>query len=554
MTIIDPSLILLARLRFRAWLRRISRGFSSKRGIAFFIIGCVMLLMWLLPTVISAITGSDLGRPHATPERVRDVMPLILLGITLMMTVISGGKVVSFSAAEIDFLFAGPYSRHQLVLWKIAISGFAALWVALVFSIWQMRNASLWIAAFLGIWLAWMFVQSVAMVLLLARQALTQRRTSAVVRIALFALLALVLLAILDILRPLLPMVSGGAFSFDAVLAHTNQSLPARTLLAPFRVLTLTFTSERVFPDLAMWAGASIAMITAILWLILRLDSTFIETSLRASEEVQAIVQRVKRSGNPFGGASKPIKALRVPMLPWLHGCGPVLWRQMMLALRGARGILFIMLLLALGIGPFLWIVSDKTSAVVPMLIVGGFWMLFLLPSMLRFDFRSDLAHMENLKLLPIAPWAVAVGQVMAPALALTLLAGILIAALMALSPLALAPGAAALAFLPSLTFLLVAIENAAFLMFPTSQTMSTPGDMTMMGRTMVIFTLKALAMVLILGAVTGIGGLALIASESWIIAAAVAWVVLTGAALAMIPLVARLFATFDPSVDKPSE
>jgi hypothetical protein len=564
MTLIDPALIVLARLRFNAWLRRVRRGLSSRRGIAYSVIGAAVFVLWLLPMIISAMTGGDLGRPPRDPQRVREIMPLVLLGITLIMAVFSGGKIISFSAAEVDFLFPGPFSRHQLVLWKIAVSGFAALPLALIFSIWQVPNASMWIAAFLGIWLAWLLAQTLAMLILLARQAIMARRSAPVVRFGLIALLAVLLVAIIDILRPLVPMLQRDEFSLGQFLAHARRSLPGRIVLAPFDVLTMTFTAECFAPDLLVWGGVSVGMIAVLIWLVLRLDSHFIETSLRASEAVHAAVQRVKRGGNPFGGTSRPIASLRVPMLPWLGGVGPVAWRQMMLAARGARGLLLVLALLLLGLGPLVWMIAHRPRAapvpqdpgiVMPLLILTGVWMVFLLPSMLRFDFRSDLAHIENLKLLPIAPTRIAIGQMIAPALVLSILAYAIIAALIASAPQrALVPGAIALAFVPPLTILLIGIENAAFLMFPTAQTMTTPGDMTMIGRSMVVFFVKGMSMALTLGVIGGLAALAFVLTYSWFITLPVAWALLTAAAAGIVPVVARLFAKFDPSMDRPAE
>jgi len=466
------------------------------------------------------------------------------------------GTFISFSRAEINFLFPGPFSRRQLVLWKIGVSGFAAIGISLLVAVWQLPTASLWIAAFAGTWLAWMFAQSLAMLVALARQSLTAQPAVLAVRASLIALLLLLAIGVLDIVRPLLSLLSGGGLSWTEFLAHKNQSLPARTVLAPFDVLAFTFTATRVFPDLLTWASASAGMLAVAIWLALRLDEHFIETSLHASEDLHAAVQRMKHNESyPFAAASKPMRSLRMPMLPWLGGCGPVAWRQMMLAVRGARGLLLILLMLVLGLAPLAWVTSQQRMTIIPLPALAAVWLVFLLPSMLRFDFRSDLAHVENLKMLPVAQMAIATGQMLAPALALSVLGCGVIAAIIAIAPeQAMVPGLIALAFLPCVAFLLIGVENAAFLLFPTAHVMSTPGDMTMIGRAMVLFFLKATAKLVVLGVIAGMGGLTLLVSQSWPVALSAAWMVLLAAALAIVPVVARLFTRFDLSQGTPAE
>jgi hypothetical protein len=553
--VIDRSLMLLARLRFAAWLRGIRRGMSSKRGVAFFIIGVLILLTSLLPSILGRLTRSDLGRAGYDSERVRDVAPLVGLAFTLFM-VVRTGNFISFSRAEINFLFPGPFSRRQLVLWKIGMSGVAAIGISLLVAFWQLPTASLWIAAFAGMWLAWMFAQSLAMLVALARQSLTAQPAMLAVRASLIAVLPLLAIGVLDIVRPLSSLLSGDGLSWTEFLAHKNQSLPARVVLAPFDVLACTFTATRVFPDLLAWASASAAMLAVAIWLALRLDEHFIETSLHASENLHAAVQRMKHNDSyPFAAASKPIRSLRLPMLPWLGGCGPVAWRQMMLAVRGARGLLLILLMLVLGLAPLAWVMSPQRMTIIPLPALAAVWLVFLLPSMLRFDFRSDLAHVEHLKTLPIARTAIATGQMLAPALALGVLGGGVIGAIIAIAPeQAMVPGLIALAFLPCVAFLLIGVENAAFLLFPAAHVIGTPGDVTMIGRAMVLAFLKAMAKLVVLGVIAGTGGLTLRVSQSWPVALSAAWMVLLAAALAIVPVVARLFTRFDLSQGTPAE
>jgi hypothetical protein len=75
-----------------------------------------------------------------------------------------------------------------------------------------------------------------------------------------------------------------------------------------------------------------------------------------------------------------------------------------------------------------------------------------------------------------------------------------------------------------------------------------------MIGRAMVLAFLKAMAKLVVLGVIAGTGGLTLLVSQSWPVALSAAWMVLLAAALAIVPVVARLFTRFDLSQDTPAE
>lgn len=548
---IDRSLILLTRLRWGAFVRRIRRGLSTKRGVAFTVLGAMIFVLWFLPAVVGSMTG----QARSDPATVRADAPLIMLCLTLVMSFLSGGKIITFSAAEIDHLFPGPFSRHQLVLYKIAVTAFATLGVALMVSLWQWRSASMWIAGLLGIWLAWLFAQSLAMLIILARQSITARRSSPLVRLAFVAMLALLAIAIYNIVRPLLH----GDFNLPNLLSQARDTLPARIVLAPFEVLTATLTAERLFPDLMQWAALSMAMIAVLIFLIIRLDNHFIESSLVASEQAISKVQRMRRGGNVLSAASKPVQSLRLPMPPRMGGIGPVLWRQMLIAVRGARGLIMVMLLVLIGIAPMIWVMSTRGARTqemaVPGLVGATVWLVFALPSLLKFDFRGDLVHLDALKLLPLRPSVIVIGQLLTPVIMITLFTWILaaIVALMLPTDTTRIGAAAGAAFIPPLIALVIGVENATFLLFPTAQKMATPGDMTMLGRSMVTVFIKMLVLFGVLAVVGGAGTGLYFLTKSWPATLVGGWLLLAFAAMLTVPVIAKLFAKFDLSMDTPA-
>ena len=93
-----------------------------------------------------------------------------------------------------------------------------------------------------------------------------------------------------------------------------------------------------------------------------------------------------------------------------------------------------ILLILGASVGPILIAsarANDPLAVTIPVLATLA-WISILLASVLRFDFRVDLDVIESLKTLPLRPWAVATGQLIAPTLIMTVIHWLVIAATLA--------------------------------------------------------------------------------------------------------------------------
>ena len=73
---------------------------------------------------------------------------------------------------------------------------------------------------------------------------------------------------------------------------------------------------------------------------------------------------------------------------------------------------------------------ENFSSSFLPRFVRTMIWLSILAASLMKFNFRADLDPMESLKALPLRPWAVAVGQCVAPVFVLSLLHWVLIGAL----------------------------------------------------------------------------------------------------------------------------
>jgi len=152
----------------------------------------------------------------------------------------------------------------------------------------------------------------------------------------------------------------------------------------------------------------------------------------------------------------------------------------------------------------------------------------------------------------------VALGQLLAPTLVLSavqLLVMALVHAVWRGAELLLA--GVALFALP-FNFLSFGLENLMFLWFPARPTPPAPGDFQMMGRQMLMMAVKfaALGAVIVPAALAGLtaGVVAALVFQMDPVppALVVGWLMLTGLAAGVVPLVAQAFRRFDVARDTP--
>lgn len=540
-----PALWLLLGLRLRGWLRRIGRAARTVKGAILYLLGLLAIALWLLPVLFL----TEPAQPEAL-ERLRLYGPAALL-FSCVLTVLfsSGEQGVTFSPAEVDFLFPGPFTRRELLQYKLAVTVGTALLAASFLTMALRQHAALAVAAYVGLVLAIVFLQFFAMALALAAstagaRAYTWRRLAVLVFLGLLAAGSLL-------------YVGGDLFllSRGDLMTRIAASPTWRLALAPLRWFVEAFTAERLWPDLAWWAALGLTVDAALAGIILALDAQYLEAAAVASERLYARIQQMRSGGTTM--ATLPLAGRRriaLPMPPRWSGIGPLVWRQL-LAVPRSRGpyvLLFLMALIALP--PLFAETADPGDShhflrpIVAILAVP-----LLMTPLLPYDFRGDIDRMETLKSLPIASWAVAVGQTLAPVVVTTVLQWLALAVVWALVPgpaLAFVGGAALAVPYNAILF---SIENLLYLLFPTRLTPAAPGDFQNIGRQMLLFIARmaGLGAALAAAALAGLVGYFL-GGRSWAGALAAAWLVLALCALALVPLMALAFQRFDVARDTP--
>lgn len=547
---VDPALRTLLVLRWRGLRRRMLRGLKTPRGAIFTLLGASIFVLWIVPNLMMASSAQG----HVDPASVRAIIPLGLLALCLLSILQFGGKTgVHFTGAEIDFLFSGPFTRRELLVYKLLPGVAGALVTALLFSFVFRIYVTRWVAAFVGFWLTMIFMQLFSTAAVLIAQTVAERAYTRFRR-------ALLLVGFgsvgLGLWWGFSNIDQGGLLP---VVRQFHDSWAGMLLLAPFNVFGRAITAQTLAPELVCWGSIALVMDLALLVLVLRLDVNYMESSVAVNRKIYRRLQQMRRSGG-IVWAGKTTTRVRLPRLPWLGGAGPIARRQLISAVRSAPGVVVFLLLMigpmALGMLVTHGVGNEGNDGhkvlgtLVPFVLV---FVTVMFSRMLPFDFRGDLDQMDWLKSLPLRPIALAAGQIAVPTLALTLFHWLVLGGAAVFLAGSLSFLAVAAFYAIPFNFLVFALENLVFLLFPARMTPATPGDLQHVGRAMVEMMVKMLVLALGCGVAAGLGGIAyLLCGSSWIAAVAVSWSVLVLQCAILVPCVAAAYRKFDVSVDTP--
>jgi hypothetical protein len=553
-----PALLLLLRLRQRAFWRRTLAGSKTPRGAALFAATAAFFVLIVLPQFAMPIfsifspQGAKANRQFleaATPV-IRMLAPLVLAAFVLLAVATNWGEyAIYFSPADVDFLFAGPFSRRQLLVYKVIQSIRGGITAGTFFSIFAARYAPLLAGAWLGSVFTLLFMNALTLTLTLVGQIVSQRADSRWRRIVLALAAILVCFGLASTLKDFDPnhvLESVGRF---------RVSLAGRILATPFEVFPRIVTATSA-PELALWTALAAAMVLGLFCLAISLDANYLETAQRVSERYYERIKRRRQGGGaiaaiPISGAHR----IRIPRLPWLGGAGPNIWRQWLLLARRSQGLL-ILIVIVVAMGGMFFVLTRQTSngshILVPAAILAGLAYQSLLASMqLPTGFRGDVDRMDWLKSLPLHPAAVVCGQISGAPLLLSLVQATLLIVAWALCGGAYQLYAVGLVLLIPINLFCFGMENLLFLIFPLRMSPATAGDFQFMGKFMLLAMLKMLLLLVGL-AIASAGALVyLLIPQLWL-AIACCLLLLSIMDTFVVLLATHAFMRFDVSLDTP--
>jgi hypothetical protein len=531
-----PALWKLCRLRVRARFRRWGRGLKSVRGVILTFVGLVLFACGM-----GSVAAQGFLQERADASVVQTNLSLGLLAMCLLNLLFSGeGKAIVFSPAELDFLFPGPFRRRDLLIYKLlGTIGTAAL-MGLIFATGFLRYVTWWVAGFVGIFAAYLFILLFDMTLAMTVQwigALAYNRSRKLIVLAAAILIAVALLPAARQAR---------TQGLDGFVAGLQSSPAGQVVLAPFNVFSRAVTAPRLWPELPLWGGLALGIDLVLIGLVLRLDASYEEASYAASQKRYEKLQRARTGGGPVMMTAR----WRLPRFPRLGGAGTVARRQALHLLRSSPRLLLVLALMSIGFWPMMFFnEADRSIAPIGLAVLG--WVTMMLVMVFPFGLRGDLDHIDWFKTLPLRPLAVVVGEMLPVTFFIAALNGVALAGLLV------ADGdhrglvaAAAVLDLPVVA-VAVAGETLLFLAFPFRQM---PGgqDPQLMARMMLLMTFRmvALLIVAIIAGGVGLAGYLLAGWPGAIVAAGATLLVL---AAILLWLAAVLFQRFDVSVDLPA-
>jgi hypothetical protein len=534
------ALLLLSKLQFLGQWRRLKRAVLTPKGIALTVVGIGFVAMIVVPRALAGAIPREVFNPLA-----RSIFhPGVLFAFWLFTLV--GSRVKSplaFSMAEVEFLFAGPFSRRELLVHKLLVSTLGPLGLAILMPfafpfVW-------WPAAFVGVLLMTSFMQWSAIAGALVAGWMGARfRTLRWVAAA--ALVAAALASFHQV----------GAFDpetdiRDRLLA-LESSWAARIVLAPFVVFNRVITAETAGTMLS-WSVGALVMDLAVVIAILRLDRHFLEASLEASRRRFESLQRLARTGGASSFRVRSRPRLTFPRPPRLFGAGPIAWRQGLETLRGTGGpVLLVSTPLVIGILAMLVVAAIRRHDAPPTGVIMGVTLFvgLMITTTIPLGLRSELDHVDVVKTLPIGSRAIVFGS-LASAIVYVMLVQAVAAAGTATVLGQWLPGVPlALALALPINVLSVAFDSVLVVLFPSIRRF-VPGDL-LVGMRMVLVSLAKIVFTMV---AVGLASLPVVVAGvlfGWAVVplAAVGCLTLLVEGLATAGIAAFLFERFDPSTD----
>ena len=432
------------------------------------------------------------GRPAVVPAIPPEYLVLAesLAALALLVIVVLAWLIpheraeLTFTEAEVAFLFPAPVTRRSLIHFKLVRSQVRILFSALLLALFSRRfGGNVWILA--GGW--WLILSTLNLHFLgssfLRTMLLDHGISNRFRRLLVFALMIGFAAVVWFWAKSSLPVLpSADTANLASILNYAQQVLtagPALYLLYPFHLLVRPFFA----PDAAAFVTALVPALLLFLlhyfWVVFS-DVAFEEASLTASQKLATRLAAV-RAGN-WQGVKKIQKARRA----WfqLAATGPaataLLWKNLI----GVGQIFSARLLLVLAVVMIAFIAGFGGSAhatnvsTVAAIIIAAFlgYSLLLGPQLLRMDFRRDLPLADMLKTFPMRGWQIALGEILAPVVVLAGCQSMLLLVGFGLvlflpgkhETLMLVIGISAACLLPTLDFLMLLIPNAAVLLFPS--------------------------------------------------------------------------------------
>ena len=548
-----PALGLLIRLKLRGARRRRLRSLRKPSGVIFVLLGCILFCLWL----VAVLNRGRGGLPMPDPELMRQAMQLMLAFFSLIILVGAlNTRGLYFPGGECERLFSAPLAPRDLIRYRVLTDSGRALLSATVFALISRRNFEHPALGALAIFLALLAMSLLRQggALLLANPEGRLARIFKGRRLPGLPLVAGV--GVFFTIKALREDARGDASLLADALSHPV----AEALLLPFRPWAELATASDAGAG-ALWLLICLSLLLLLYKLVTSSNVEFREASLETSQFIAGRLRRMGKGGGRFDMAG-PKRGKRERGIPHVFGRGPagaVAHLQLSSILRRPLST-YILALFVIGAVTFgaATIFSEPSRREG----LGGSLMIVIIGTVylcggMRFDFRSNLERIGDMKTWPLGSARVFLATILPQACLIWLFItmGVVVRALAA------GGGGWELAWVlsgaPFLVLTWMGLDNALFLVFPVRFTPGQDGAMHHIGRTLALLFLRLIAFVMLGGVAGGVafGGYWLtteLLGGGAILAMSVGWLgAIASLGLLLVPLMLAgglLLGRFDPS------
>jgi len=493
---VHPALRQLIRRRAGAHARRLRQRLRTPRRLVLSMLGVLLALFWL-----GNAAASILWRRAADPEMLPHWMATGLVAYALWHVV----KViyrrpeegVEWSPAERDQLLAGPFSRRQLLGYRLMELASSAIVKATCFAALLLPDLTIPICGFVGALAALLGLEMWRMLVEITAAGVGDRAYRCLRVLGVLLLIA----AASGFCRPLLdsmqPAIATTAVSpaEPAVLSVLSQvgqlacdfdrTTLGRLLTAPVQPVIQIILADRFDLNVLAHLGVACVAIAGLMLAVLWTEGHF--QRLAQLRERRQVARGSVEPVDSDGTGDEPIK--RLPLAP-LRGAWIALVFRQLLGLRHYGGSVMLALVapIILSLSPLLFC---RDAGMTFVHVVGAlvFYSLVLLPPALRFDFRSDVDRMRLLKSLPIGPSPIVAAQLTTPVLVASGFQLVILIIVAVIRPIAPWTVIMAWGVLVPVNVLIFALDNLIFLLHPHRARQE---GLEVFLRTMLTFSAKA--------------------------------------------------------------
>jgi ABC-2 type transport system permease protein len=472
--VIGAFLYLLA-MRFKNILLTRLRRLKQPRYLIFALIGGAYIYFFFIRFYLR-----PLAAPHPAAAMNDSAREGLELGAAFFLTFLafvrwvypSNRAKLFFTEAEIAFLFPAPLSRRALFHYQLLKSQTGILFTSLVISLIATRFlGTSALILYPGVWIVFTTMSLHSRAISFAKAGMVEHGFSGFLRNFVFLLI------------PIAAVVVCGAwlyFHFDQAL----ESGPLLYLLYPARLVVAPLFAKSAAGLAAALGPALLILVLHYAWLF-RMNVSFEEASIAYSAKIASRLE-ARKKGLSLPGPRKDGKTPRAPfrLEPTGSPEGALLWKNLISTGRMFSARTLVLTVLPLCVLAVVLLANNESlnegfgaTAGLLCLIIAGM-MTLMGPAMFRSDLRKDLAHLEELKALPVPGYRIVRGEILAP-LAVSVIAswilivlGILLLAAFELSPkwgLAhfLPLGVSGIILIPGLHFLFFVLFNAIVVVLP---------------------------------------------------------------------------------------